>query len=703
MIISTIHRNMSVHMGVPSDVKQKNKQMKIKMKIKGLLIALLLIIPISCGEDFLNEKPMAFLSPENTFVDAVGLKTPLDAALKAVLNQWNGDTREFMFNQNMSDVSVIGATDKPDAFVDLRRYATPQNSRNNDAGRARTFYEECYKHLKNANTVIDYVDQVEWTDGLNNPERNHLLGSAYFLRAFFYFQQTMQFGNCAFPLNVVTTARQDFKAFTMQSIWDQMIVDLEWAVKHVKPASQLPKGQVPNAGVRMLLAKYYMLNLRFADAEAEMTTVINSGEYALVTDADVNVETVRIGSDRHAYNDTLLPGRSAEVPADAINFLHMNWNNNRLTNSEGIWVFANEWGWEGNAAGRADRVRAFGPNFVSTNQGITSPQGGGGTDIRQGTGTMMMKWGRGQGFARITNYAQYEIWNFKGELDTEDYRHKPGNWFDMDFVLYDHPDLKDTEYWLTPLRLYKDPTLPHAQRVQLDNLLVRDTIRCWYGYPIYKFWAYDFDRPHVQNGGQADLYVYRLAEVYLLRAEARFWQDNFAGAAEDLNVIRERANAMHMYTAGDVQAEGIGAILDERARELYGEEYRHDELVRISAIFAKSGKTAYNGKTYTFQGGDLEVHLSENSFYYDRMMERNNFFREEVPWVTYPTTRYTMDPMHIFWPIYEPYIIGNVQNVLNQTTGYDGSERNVEPLVHIVQPAGVPNIDPMVAIGEREE
>lgn len=43
--------------------------------------------------------------------------------------------------------------------------------------------------------------------------------------------------------------------------------------------------------------------------------------------------------------------------------------------------------------------------------------------------------------------------------------------------------------------------------------------------------------------------------------------------------------------------------------------------------------------------------------------------------------------MHIFWPVYEPYLIGNVGAILNQTTGYEGSERNIEPLVHIPQPA----------------
>jgi hypothetical protein len=116
----------------------------------------------------------------------------------------------------------------------------------------------------------------------------------------------------------------------------------------------------------------------------------------------------------------------------------------------------------------------------------------------------------------------------------------------------------------------------------------------------------------------------------------------------------------------------------------------------------KTGKAAYNGKTYSINGNDIEVALSSNNFYYDRVIEKNSFFSEETPWATYTTTKYTMDPKHIWWPVYQDYIVGNVDNILNQTTGYNGSEGNVEPLTHVVQPAGTPNVDPMVAIGEKE-
>ncbi|WP_339925993.1 RagB/SusD family nutrient uptake outer membrane protein [uncultured Cyclobacterium sp.] len=666
---------------------------------KGIILPVFLIFSFSCNEDFLDEKPLSFLSPENTFVDASGLQTALDAAYRGVFSQWNGDTRELMFNSNMSDASVVSATDKPDAFVDLRVYATPTNSRNNDAGRARSFYADNYDHIKKANTVIDYIDIPEWENGSNNEERNHLLGSAYFLRAFFYMQLTMDFGNVAFPLNVVAEARRDFKAFNMQGIWDQMIVDLEYAEQHVKPKSQLAVGQAPKDAVRVLLAKYYMLNLRFADAEQLMDDVINGGESQLFTDDMIpnDVVEVEVANTDNPNTGNPLPGRSGYAPADAVNYLHMDRGAQKTSNPEGIWLVVNEPFVLG-TQGRSARIRAWGPNFVSTNLGVWEPgTTRTGTDVQQSTsderGRMMKKWGRGQGFARPTNYSQYEIWNFKGKFDEQDYRHKDLNWFEMEDVLYDNPSLLEdgSEYYLKPLRLYDDN----------GNLTCQDTIRCWFGYPRYKFYSVNQEsRPDRQDGGKMDMYIMRIAEAYLVRAEARYWQDNFAGVAEDINTIRQRANAIDLYTIADIQTDGIGAVLDERNRELFGEEYRHDELVRISVIFAKTGKMAYNGKTYSISGNDIEKSISASSFYYDRMMEKNNFFRDEVPWATYNTTKYTMDPMHVYWPVYQPYLVGNVEATLNQTTGYNGSEDNIEPLVHVVQPAGVPNVDPMEALSE---
>ncbi len=673
--------------------------MKNIKNIRGIFVVVFLLFSVSCSDEFLEEKPLSFLSPENTFIDAAGLQTGLESALKGVFNQWNGDNEELLFNHNMSDASVVSATDKPDAFVDLRTYATPINSRDNDAARHRSFYWQNYQQIKSINTVIDYIDNPDWVDGTADAERNHLLGTAYFLRAFFYLQLTMDFGNVALTLNVVDEARRDFKVFHMQGIWDQMESDLIFAEEFVKPKSQLAIGQPPQNAVRILLAKYYMLNGKFSQAEDLMDDVITSGEASLFTDADIpsGVDSILVGNSISPFFGHRYPGRSAAASADAINYLHNNDAGQKLSNSEGIWLIVNEPFILGSQS-RSARIRAWGPNFVSTKQGILAPDNNTiATNVKQSTGSsggeMMQKWGRGQGFGRLTNYSQYDVWKFGGANDTLDYRHKDVNWFEMEDIVYDNPSLEGTEWYLKPLRLYNDAGV----------LLCNDTIRCWYGYPRYKFWApSEEENTKRQDGGKQEMYIMRIAEAYLVRAEARFWQGNLAGTADDINTIRQRANAQVMYTVGDITTEGIGAVLDERNRELFGEEYRHDELVRISVILSKTGKACYNGKTYSVTGNDIEKSLSASSFYYDRVIEKNSFFSDNVPWATYSTTRYTMDPMHVFWPVYEPYLVGNVLNILNQTTGYNGAEKNVEPLTHVVQAAGLPNVDPMEAIGERE-
>jgi len=83
----------------------------------------------------------------------------------------------------------------------------------------------------------------------------------------------------------------------------------------------------------------------------------------------------------------------------------------------------------------------------------------------------------------------------------------------------------------------------------------------------------------------------RFGETYVLRAEARFRQSNLGGAAEDINVLRDRAFKLARtaqanpnlgrVTAGDIN---IDFILDERARELISEENRRMTLVRTNKL-----------------------------------------------------------------------------------------------------------------------
>lgn len=89
----------------------------------------------------------------------------------------------------------------------------------------------------------------------------------------------------------------------------------------------------------------------------------------------------------------------------------------------------------------------------------------------------------------------------------------------------------------------------------------------------------------IPAGKEEDFVFIRLAEMYLIRAEARAYQSNTGGAADDLNVIRNRAGLAN--TTATTQTDLVKAIITERRNELFYEGgFRWDDLVRTGTADA---------------------------------------------------------------------------------------------------------------------
>ena len=111
--------------------------------------------------------------------------------------------------------------------------------------------------------------------------------------------------------------------------------------------------------------------------------------------------------------------------------------------------------------------------------------------------------------------------------------------------------------------------------------------RTW--LPVWKF--KDVNMQHGGTGGSVghgsgDIYMYRLAETYLIAAEAAVQVNDNAKALMYINTVRQRASnnapegGLNLYS-GTIT---IDDVLDERALELFGEVPRWNDLTRTGKL-----------------------------------------------------------------------------------------------------------------------
>ena len=142
--------------------------------------------------------------------------------------------------------------------------------------------------------------------------------------------------------------------------------------------------------------------------------------------------------------------------------------------------------------------------------------------------------------------------------------------------LYKGTDMRNSVYNIKRDFYYNDPK--NAKFGQKVVPLPADTL-----YKIVPFttkWNHYLDADPTGNGAYKDLIMMRLGETYLLLAEAQLKQSRPIDAATSINVLRTRANAAQV-TAADMT---MDFILDERVRELIGEENRRMTLARTGTL-----------------------------------------------------------------------------------------------------------------------
>ncbi|WP_339880174.1 RagB/SusD family nutrient uptake outer membrane protein [uncultured Algoriphagus sp.] len=493
--------------------------------IKFLGISFLTLL-LSCNDDFLSEEPLSSLSADNTLVSVAGFETYMTGLSWAAREEYSQDDNTF-FITNFPGTDV--GEDAGAEYFTYRNWisylssVTPEVNRN---------WNWAYGTiLPQANTVIVYANKEE-NNGIweNEAQKNAFIAEAKFYRAYAHNFLANLYGDVPIVDTILNAPKYDYVREERQKVYEFARKDLEFAANWLPSADQTKPGRISKGVADHLLTEVYISLEQFDKAIESASRVIDSGEYQLMTS--------RFGTNQ-------------DEPGDVFSDLFKDGNYNRSSgNLESLYV----WQFESFTAGGGgtrdgnQAVRNFGPFFVK----ITDPNGIPNVPTNE--------MGRGVGRVRGTIYSLYEIWN-----DENDIRNSVFN-------------MRRDFYFNNPKSQYFGQLVP--QRTAAE-----DTLRSMYSYPR-KIEGEPWNLNNTSGRTSKDVYVYRLAETYLLRAEAYLRKGDASKAAEDINALRSRSKA-RLISENDLS---LDFILDERARELLFEEPRRRTLIRMGKLVERVRK-----------------------------------------------------------------------------------------------------------------
>ncbi|WP_286841238.1 MULTISPECIES: RagB/SusD family nutrient uptake outer membrane protein [Sphingobacterium] len=179
----------------------------------------------------------------------------------------------------------IAADDLQYNAADANTSEFASNNLLNTNGNVANFWSNCYQLIKNANNAIS---GLEASTSLTPSVKDQLLGEAKFFRAYTYFYLVNLYGDV--PLQL----RDDLHAFedailprtSAQQVYDQIIADLKDAESKMATAydaTASPRGRANKTAASALLARVYLYQKDYQNAESYATKVLQSSDYGMPT------------------------------------------------------------------------------------------------------------------------------------------------------------------------------------------------------------------------------------------------------------------------------------------------------------------------------------------------------------------------------------------------------------------------------------
>ncbi|XOV91043.1 MAG: RagB/SusD family nutrient uptake outer membrane protein [Bacteroidota bacterium] len=535
------------------------------MKIINNIILTLFSLFILSGcddEEFLKENPKTFYTTDNIFNSGAQVEQTLitlynaDRTFRTADNQFNG-----IIQGKGSDVMVTPAFRQGNNFSD---YSTI----NPDNGQIADLFNRHYQIIGYANATIAAAE-LEGVTFDSEEQKAYILAQARFFRAKMYGSMAQLFGGVAIVTEVASEPRFDYERASRAAVYQFAIDELEAIVNDLPETTDQP-GRVVRGAAQHFLSEFYLSlgietgnSAAYDQAIAWASEIIDGGIYSLMT--------TRFGQ------RATEPGK--DVYWDLFQLGNINYADG---NNESIWTYQNDFGAVLNGDGRAllEHPRYWMPVYraIEGFDGVAEDAGG-----------------RGVAFFAPTPLTETIIWD--PSISDGDIRGSETN-------------IRRTIYYNDPTYPPEDPGSLMGQEIPQSAIDAANASLAGSIYPIFEKFTTDMfeglDQGQNRSNIFRDRYAIRLPETILLRAEAYHRKGDNDLAADDINLIRSRSQCNILAAPGDVD---IDYILDERARELFGEESRWNTLLRMGGTVAVDRIRTYAKHQWTINSLTFDYNL----------------------------------------------------------------------------------------------
>ena len=438
----------------------------------------------------------------------------------------------------------------------------------------------------NATLIGVEAGNLTWSD---EAYRDYVIAQAKFFRGFAFMTLGELFGGVPLVDHLITEPKFDFVRSTREETYLFAIKDLEDALTGM-PDYPTEAGRVAKGATYHYLAETYLA----------LATIMGDDQAYL----DKSIEYATKATELHSLMTERFGSRAAQGAAPDVNGIDNYYEDGDVFfdlfqrgnfdyaegNTEALWTLQNDYNvyLEFEDDNFLNYPRFLSPvprdaNWNAAHKEANASPWPAKIDAYVG--------GRGVSFYAPTDYVQDVVWE--------------GDYWD---------DMRNSSANIRRMLVCTDTASSYYGDTVTLDMLDQSTLERL--YPIWtKFapiddWGYEDLENGGNSGGQLRTYIYqddyacRLAETYLLRAEAYMRKNDNTNAAADINVLRSRAQCSHLVTANEIS---LDLILAERARELFVEERRWCTILRMGVAIEQIAKYSY------FAGSENTYFLGANA------------------------------------------------------------------------------------------